>query len=214
MDAQIRKKMEEYGKTKFGIEILPKEDSWLMKLFSYVLFFNKKFMTYITTVGKKIYFPKHVLHGDDRSFWHVLAHEIVHAYDGRGWRFFHFAVFYLSPQIFALGFILAFFVSWWFLLFLVLLAPLPSYGRFYYEMRGYATSMAVMKWSGTEIDSPPQWVVEQFTTSFYYWMWPFKGHVRSTLQGWIKKIDDGTIQDDIPVLGDLKAIISEHIKQN
>jgi hypothetical protein len=157
-----------------GFEIKTKEGSSLMKLLSLVLFFNKFFATrYVTTMYPKVYFPKEMLNsGNILGNIIILCHEYVHLLDRKrlGWLF---NILYLSPQIFALLAFLAipFSLSWlWCLLFLL---PLPSPFRAYFEFRAYKMSIAIYYLHLGRLP-PLEFYVKQFTTSSYYWMFPFQ----------------------------------------
>jgi hypothetical protein len=144
-----------------------------MKFLSVVLFFNKGFLTrYITTLYPRIYVPSLPWNPNKPvSRIATLAHEYVHMYDRRrlGWIF---NILYLSPQIFSLLTIGAFWNMWW-LLALLFLLPLPSPGRTWLEFRGYRMTAAVQWWlTGNEVNTV--WIEQQFTGSAYYWMFPFK----------------------------------------
>ena len=65
----------------FKIEI--KEKSSLMRILSYILFFNKRFRTqFITTLYPVVYFPKQILSNPDEvGRVIILSHEYVHLKD-------------------------------------------------------------------------------------------------------------------------------------
>lgn len=171
---------------RWGIKIVEKKTSLLMKAIALVLFFNKKFMTgYITTIGTTIYWPdaKDLRGGDFRT----LFHEAQHGYDYKRspvW----FIMTYLSPQIVAILSLLAFLailgnILWSAsLLFLLLLAPLPSIGRTYWEVRGYSCGMALDIWKHDEVSQRnTDFVIDRFVCSDYYFMWPFKKSMKRKL---------------------------------
>lgn len=129
------------------LNIKYKDTSLFMKILSYLLFFNKDFMTnYVTTIGSTVYFPT-------RSFVdkyaseaiQTLAHEFVHVKDcSKNKILFNFR--YLFPQILSIFSLLAilFFITPYFLfslLFLLFALPLPSPPRSYYELRGYQMTL-------------------------------------------------------------------------
>jgi len=133
-------------------EVRFKDESLLMKTLGKVMFFNKSFMThFITTLGTKVYFPNRQRYEEDsENSFRILAHEFVHIMDfmKSPWKF----VFsYAAPQILAklCIFSLLFFISPYFLLFLLsllFLAPIPSIGRKNIEIRGYSMNCKIIQW--------------------------------------------------------------------
>ena len=166
-------------------EVIDKKQSTLMLILSRVLFFNKKFMThYTTTVGNKVYVPDLSFLDDENNAFTVLAHEYVHMCDNKRLGPL-FKLLYLSPQIFALLSILAFWnITWlWCLLFLL---PLPSIGRTWLEYRGYSMSMACYYFM-YRVKPETNWYLDYFSTSLYYWMCPFRSYLADELN---KSLDD------------------------
>jgi len=176
-----------------GFKIVQKRNSLLMNFLSFFLFFNKNFMTgYITTIYPHIYVPS--WWGRRSKKWNsveleTLAREYIHLYDRKrlGWLF---NIFYLSPQIFAL---LAFGAIWnlWWLLCLLFLLPLPSLGRTWLEFRAHKVGLLVRYWILCDyknkieerywkfiIDDGVSWVVKQFSSSAYYYMFPFENFLK------------------------------------
>jgi len=192
-------------KSSVDIKVKFKNESTLMKILSYLLFFNRQFMTkYITTISDTIYFPtSEMFESDDHSSISIVAHEYVHIMDSHQDKLFK--VKYLLPQILAPLMLLWAFLSWWVAipLFVLFLLPLPAYWRKEYEVRGYKMSLFVEgEWS-------KNWAKEdrvryltaladhynsQFTSSAYYFMWPFG--VSKQLNQMVENI----VSDDI--LGD------------
>ena len=208
-----------------GLKFKLKTESKFMKLLGVILWIiNRRFMTHVTTtIGNTIYFPSQGwLDGadyDDRfnpeqkkqlgseRAWKVASHEMVHFDDGKKAGQVWFSLWYLFPLPLAVPALLAFW-NVWFLLCLIALFPFPAPGRKYYEMRGYAATMAVQMWHENRVLAPPpKHVVQQFTSSSYYWMWPFKKKVTKELSIWIKKSRDLSITVEIPVLTDLRKIV-------
>jgi len=187
-----------------GFEVVDKKGSRLMRLLSVILFFNKAFMTrYITTIYPKVYVPELPWNPDKPTARiATLAHEYVHMSDRKrlGWLF---NLLYLSPQIFAVFAIGAFFNLWW-LLALLFLLPIPSPGRAWLEFRGYRMSMAVYWWlTGREINTV--WVEQQFTSSGYYWMFPFKKFLESRISSAIENIKSG--ENLPPEISEIKKVL-------
>ncbi len=172
-----------------GFELCSKKDSLLMRILSVVLFFNKTFMTrYVTTLYPKVYVPELPWNKPLTTQINILAHEYVHLKDRKrmGW---FFNVLYLSPQIFALLALGAFWNSWW-LLALLFLLPLPSPGRAWLEFRAYKVSIA-LHWHLTGQRINVFWLRKQFTCSSYYWMFPFKGFMERHILKVAENVESG-----------------------
>lgn len=177
-------------------EIIEKEKSWLMKALSILLFFCKNFMTqYITTIYPKIYFPKdQTVINTKNTPWEIffyldiLCHEFQHLKDRKKyWIFFN--LIYLFPQILVVGVLLAMFLSPWFLLFLLCLAPIPAIGRAWIEFRGYSVSLGVFYWlSGDVVDI--DFILNKFTGPDYYWMWPFRNQLKKRFETVINQLKE------------------------
>lgn len=204
-DAKIREALITYVEG-VGVRNVIKEDSLFMRILGGLLFFNKSFMTrFITTIGQTIYWPKSIWENDS-DVCSVLPHEFTHAMDFRRVGLIQIALIYLFPQVLgiliplcALGAIynLAYL---WFLLGLLFLLPIPAYGRKWFEMRGFAMTMATEIWLGSpsvKTKVVPPWIIRNFTESNYYWMWPFPGSVEKELQQWLTRINNGTIDEKI-----------------
>jgi hypothetical protein len=171
-----------------------KDKSPLMKFLGSVLFFNPAFMSRFTTVlGTTVYFPNPKwLANDYGGAIRILAHEFVHMWDrrerkkGLDW----FSILYLSPQIWALGALLALlgFVNLgflWALVCLVFLIPWPSPWRTHYELNGYAMTMffsSILAGSAYNVDKDAEYYSYYFTTSKYYFMCWSKKYVISELK--------------------------------
>lgn len=177
------------------VKVRYKDESAFMKLCGTLAFFSPGFMTDVTTtLGNTINFPSRKWVKEDYAgAWQTLCHELVHVVDYRrlgklGWLFW---IGYAMPQgLFVLALLGIPFQSWWFLLFLLSLAPLPAPWRKWAEMRGYAMSMATHYWThggGIPLDWK-EYVIEKFVGPTYYWMWPFRGAVEREVGRWSKKI--------------------------
>ena len=201
---QIRYELEDFIKTNIsGSEIRSKKQSTMMKFLSKLMFFNKRFMTgYVTTWYPHIYVPK--LPWREKNYAPAiatLAHEWVHLHDRQrlGWLF---NFLYIMPQCFFIFGLLAFWNPW-FLLFFLFLLPIPSPGRAWAEFRGYRMSIAVYYWiSGQKVDL--KWIVDQFVSSNYYFMWPFRGWLMKKFQKEFEKIKNNELS---PELLTIKQII-------
>ncbi len=163
------------GRKLYGIEIAFKNESKLMRALSLLLFFNKGFMTrYITVIGKTIYFPsREWLENNRAGAARSLCHEFVHISDEKNVGSAVFRVSYLFPQCMALFALLSVFVGPSALLFLLFLLPLPAPFRTFWELRGYAMTDAVL-YAKHQQFADEDFLMKQFTTSNYYYMWPFK----------------------------------------
>ena len=180
-----------------GFKIKHKKDSLLMRALSCLLFFNKGFMnSYVTTMYPEIYVPDWWGKYKNMSFSElgIIAHEYVHLSDRKrmGW---WFNILYLSPQIFSL---LAFGAFWnlWFLTALFFLLPWPSPGRAWLEYRGYTMNIAIHYWVKKE-KCDTDWIVEQFITSNYYYMFPFKNFLIRKFDQEYNKIVSGDLTSEL-----------------
>jgi len=191
--SKVRILLEEYVCEKIpGFEIIEKSQSFWMKILSKILFFTPYFMKrFVTTFYPKIYIPSK-LRWEANSFFSIitLAHEYVHLSDRKRWHLF-FNFIYLTPQAFVI-FALLYPISPWFLLFLVCLLPLPSFGRAWAEFRGYRMSVAIHYWLSGERYSLKH-VSHQFVSPNYYWMFPFERIVERIFNREFEKI----VADDL-----------------
>lgn len=202
-----------------GLKIIRKDKSFLMKLLSFFLFFNRRFMTeYVTTIYPNIYVPH--WWGTGGAFrkgqeLEILAHEYIHLCDRKRFGIL-FNILYLSPQIFSLLSILAFW-NVWFLLCLLFLLPWPSPGRAWLEFRAYKVNLLVKYWILVSVDPPKEelcwkyingegldWVLSQFKGPSYYFMFPFTGLLRKNFINGLKCVK---INEDLSgELAELKQI--------
>lgn len=189
-----------------GFKIKYKNESFLMKLISCILFFNKSFMTnYVTTLGYAVYFPsKEKIRTSPTSNMVTLSHEYVHASDANKYSRIIFSILYLLPQILFLLIIpMSFIIGLWSLLFLCFLAPLPAYFRTKFEIRGYTMSLFSLNELMLEENKSEQHRKDRlnrfaerinkkhFKGPTYYFMWPFG--VKNKLNTAIKNIISGDI---------------------
>lgn len=183
-----------------GFAVREKSSSWVMNLFGKVLFFAPGFMTnFVTTLYPEVYVPSlkrwNSNHANSIS---ILSHEYVHLRDRKrlGWLF---NLLYLSPQIFFLFFpLLACFGAplWFILLGVVFLLPLPSLGRMWGEVRGYRMTMAVHFWlTGRKYNV--ERIASHFIGPDYYYMWPFKAHIRGVFEKEYQKILDNNLSNEL-----------------
>ena len=102
-----------------------------------------------------------------------------------------FNLLYGFPQVFALLALLGF-VFPPFFLFLVLCLPFPSPTRTWLEYRGYCMSITVRYlMTGDVPDYFLTRILDNFTGSNYYWMWPFRSHLMKLFRSHIKRIKEG-----------------------
>lgn len=189
-----------------GVRNVIKDESSFMRLIGKILFFNRGFMTiFITTIGQTIYWPRDIWE-DDYAVWSVLPHELTHAMDFRRMGLIPAALIYLFPQVLAVFALGAIGAIWdvrflWFLLALIFLFPWPAPGRKYMEMRGFAMSVATDMWANPthKREEAPNWILDNFTGPNYYWMWPFRKHLEAQFKTWITWINDGTIDEKMPL---------------
>lgn len=130
-----------------NVNIKYKNESLFMKFLSFLLFFNKKFMTeYTTTINSTIYFPsRDFVNNNYITSATIFLHELVHVLDARSYNFIIFSFLYLSPQILGIIFLpLSFINIWVALAFLLFLLPIPSFFRMKFEKRAYLVSLYVL----------------------------------------------------------------------
>lgn len=165
------------------LKVKYKNESLLMKIISYILFFNKDFMTsYTTVIGSTIYYPN-AEKISQRPITSVsnLLHELVHINDSKKYSRFLFTFMYLFPQIlFPLFLLLAIFGGWFFIIPAVIcLLPIPAPFRMIFEKRAYIISLYTLYKLGQKFGFDPK--LEQhcesylsyFKDSSYYFMWFF-----------------------------------------
>jgi hypothetical protein len=187
-----------FAKRRFGAEVKFKDESRFMKLLGVLLFFNPNFMTrFITVIGKTVYFPSRKwLEEREESAARTLCHELVHVADEARVGSLAFRLSYLFPQWLSLFSLTAFAVGPSALVFLVFLAPLPAPFRAFWELRGYAmTDAATWHTSGKFVNI--DWLVKQFTSSSYYFMWPFDTHVKKQITESRELIMGGNLHEKI-----------------
>jgi len=194
-----------------GMKVVNKEDSLLMKIFGVLSIFNPDFMKYTTTtLFSTVYMPKKIR--ERGNHWKILLHEFVHMWDSRRDKLYLFK--YAFPQI--LGFVgflallAVWFTNWWLvaLVFLILLAPIPSPGRTSIEKRGYAMTMACNYWRHKNIGNfTREDVVTQFIGWRYYKMWPFKQQIKE----WVDTIEGHLKEHNLPFPNDPNESVRPYI---
>jgi hypothetical protein len=210
VDDLIRK-IEEYDP---DFQMKVKEESTLMKLLSYILFFNKDFMSgFITVVGSTVYIPRERFKATNLRIWWTLAHEWRHLVQHKKYTGPGFSLLYLFPQILAvfslLGILAIWFSNWWLLslLFLVCLAPLPAPWRKKFELEAYTVTIAASVWSqGVVYQEQLESIAENFYGKWYYFMWPFKKSIKKDLENEVRNVISGKYDNDL-VFKQLKEIL-------
>ena len=145
-----------------GFDLVRKQDKKLQKFLTKLLAIIKiDYMKFWTTIYPKVY--SGIVEPSPRK-WKTMQHEWVHLKDTKKFTFPLFVVIYYFPQIFALLAVLAFWSPWW-LLCLLLAAPLPAPGRAWLELRAYRRSV--------ELGQDKEHTLKAFTGSDYYFMFPF-----------------------------------------
>ncbi len=175
-----------------GYSIAFKDETWWMHLLSgFVGLYCPGFMTsYITVIGKTIYFPSlsWLMADEDRSI-NALLHECVHLSDIQERGVIIFSLGYLFPQILALGALLTPWLGWWALGSLFFLLPLPAPFRAHWEARAYALDyiLAHPATQKRQLD----WSVKQFSGMGYYRMAPDEAQTRERILFWVGEIESG-----------------------
>jgi hypothetical protein len=198
-----------------GFTVGYKNESFISKLIAALVWiFNQKYMSgYTTTRYPSVFFPnRNFVEKDWKRAWKILAHEYVHLSD-RLTQGLWFNVRYLSPQILAVFAVVAVATTWLGPFGLLGLTPLlaalpwPSPGRKNIELRGYMMTMAINYWRyGSVKGSTVEWIAQQFTSSGYYYMWPFKQSILDSLWQAVDDIESGKVLND-PVFAEVHAII-------
>ncbi len=182
LDAVLKHILEKNPKFK----IRSKQSSTFMKVLGKLMFWSKGFMRMTTTIGDTVYLPQSLLDLLVRSdrlrnkpfILGLFLHEYTHTSDRQRMGNFKYRLKYLSPQIYALGALLALLAPvhsafLYCLGFLACLAPWPSKGRTEIEANGYEMSTAVEYWlTGKVSDHQHTKVREAFTSFKYYRMCP------------------------------------------
>jgi hypothetical protein len=177
-----------------------KNQSVLMKIIA-TLFFLKSFMRdYTTTIGHAIYFPDAAFVKKKPVTSNIFVlHELVHMHDRKKWNNILFDFLYLFPQILVLPMLLFLFIISWKMVLLtifILMLPLPAYFRMLYEKRAYLASLYCMgvlnkKYKyNIDLSVRANFFADQFHSSYYYYMWPFK-NVGQEFDDAVIKINEG-----------------------
>ncbi len=188
------------------LKVAFKDQSRFMKVLGALMFFNKSFMTrYTTTIGYTIYVPsKEDYDANPDAYLDILTHEFVHMIDFKKWNVL-FSLSYLLPQLLAAFSVLSFLAinhsHYWLFSSLSLLfaAPIPAFFRSHWEMRGYVMNAAYNYWKNDYKNlEPATTYLDRFTSSGYFFMWPFKKNMTARLQNMLNKVEDNSILIDTP----------------
>lgn len=206
------------SKTYFpNLKIDYKNNSLFMKLLNKILFFNKQFANqYTTTINSTIYFPSQLfIKMRPTSSAVVILHELVHLHDAKKFSQLLFSFLYLFPQSLLIFIIPLLLISWKIaLLFLIFAFPIPSYFRMYFEKRAYITSLYVLNALGNKKNIKPMLEVQkenfinQFNSSYYYYMFPFTNYIRKDFDAALIKIKAGQRPFEDPVFDMLDNLIN------
>ncbi len=152
--------------------------------------------TFWTTFGYTTWKPLDA----DSSSWRTIFHEGRHALDAKRLTRLLFGFLYLLPLslvpiLIILGITLS---PWWFTGIALCLLPLPSPFRMWAELRGYTVSLAIKHWLGHDLNDPWETdrVEQMFTSGQYYYMWPFKKHIKYKVLKVKNDIQSGNILTD------------------
>jgi len=205
-----------------NLKIKYKDQSSFMKLLSYILFFNKRFMTgYTTTIGNTIYFPNEkYIKSRPNSAITILLHELVHIYDSKRFNKILYSFLYLFPISLLLLSLPLFFFSWEIALILTIisLTPLPSYFRMYFEKRAYMVSLyaihqlSKIKNFTPNLDKSKDSFVSEFKSSSYYFMWVFP-NINTQFNEAVVKIQSGKRPYEDPIFNIIDDLI-EKLEKN
>ena len=188
------------------IRIVSKQTSWLHRTIGKILkrFGNKYYMeNYFTTIGYTVAYP-----GADIDYvqWSVYPHECGHAVQAKRWTRGIFGALYLMGTpvylIPAILISLPFFIClpWWSGLIplgtcALLCSPVPFGGwRARWEFQQYGLSIALRYWTGKPVDKDCiDRMANEFTSSAYFWMYPYTNKTKTRLQKKLKAAVSGNI---------------------
>lgn len=174
-----------------GFEVKQKSQSKFMRFLNFfVRLWCPDFMTsYATAIGNTVYITDTLwLNPNLTSNATLLAHELQHVMDKKKIGAIAYAVLYLMPQMLFLLSLLSLGAIWgswswmWWLCCLAFLAPIPSPGRAWIEAKAYSVTLTTLEWcygiqGGLSFEPMLPEVIEYFTSSNYYFSWPFPKHL-------------------------------------
>lgn len=180
-----------------------------------LLFCNRRYMTdYVSTFYPVVYWPTEKGYRENPwGSFKILAHEYVHLSDAKrhgGW----FSFSYIMPHWLVLLSLFSFLSIWmsnWWLMSLVATVfalPWPALWRMRWELRGYTMTLAVNAWKhGGVTPETLDWIVKEFTSGSYYFMWPFKNGMRKRLERKVRAIHNGDVMVEGVPFQHVKGII-------
>lgn len=146
--------------------IVRKQDSKLMRAIAFLIKpINDDFMeNYYTTIGKTIYTPNEDGSVDDQT----LQHELVHIAQYNKWNILYYVSYlFLLPAVFTM--------------------------RSYWEKQAYAVTIKqIYNRNPIAVTKPyiKDNIINQFLSSKYLWMWPFRGSMEKWYDGVVKKLQE------------------------
>ena len=166
MDQKYIDIVEEIKKEFPSFEVIDKKKSILMRLlFNIALMrlWNPHFMElYVTVMFGKVYMPDNLI--GTYTGYQILRHERVHLRDAKRWP----VLFELSYLLFPLPFIITM--------------------RAYWEYRAYCESLIVQfETYGYVYQGTIDFIVTQFTSSYYLWMFPFPKYLNKKFMQFLQE---------------------------
>ena len=157
-----------------GFKVVRKADSGFMKLLAWLLFFVRGFMTdFGTTIGQTMWTPSEWDTWTDAAKAQILRHERIHLRQQKR----------LTMPLYVI---------------LYLFLPFPlglAYGRACLEWEAYTESLKAMaEYKGVELLRVPvirAMFVSYFTSSDYFWMWPFPATIGKWYDQAVAEIEKG-----------------------
>ena len=163
------------------LKIIAKENDplsrWIDRALRVITFgAQKAYMTsYATTLGYRIYTPSSWMDRDPRSRYVTLRHEAVHLRQFRRYTLIGASLFYALP-------ILPFGLA---------------YGRMHMEWEAYKESIIVSAElygiQHVKSEMYRNYIVSQFTSGAYGWMWPFPKQMHRRVQDVIDELEAGKL---------------------
>lgn len=205
------------------LQIKYKNNSFIMKALSIIMFFNKGFMSnYVNTFGSSIYYPSQQYIIDNPIDSEIVfLHELVHMYDVKNKGIVSYSLLYGFPQILFVFCLPLFFFSWKIALILsiLFLLPLPAYFRMEFEKRAYLCSLYALSVYGKKnnlsdadvqnmLDLNKDSFCKQFNGPSYYYMWIFSS-VKSDFDKGVNLIKAGKRPYDDAVFDMIDNLLSK-----
>ena len=154
-----------------GFEVKYKSEAWHQRLIGFLLrIINNQYMTsYVTAMFGKIWLPSNAIYWTASTRYSIYRHEFIHLLDAKKWSFLmSFSYLVLLPTVFTM--------------------------RSFWELRGFVQNMITeYEQTGDITGATLDWIVSQFVTSKYFWMYPFRNKLRSKLETIKLEIKAGNI---------------------